>query len=811
MFVVLAALLTVTVMWVTPALGAAPTITAPFTATISDTADSLMVTDYTVADADGDAIIYNIDPAVPGLSIDASTGLVTASTAQSDGSYTLSITTNADSTPVTQAITYTVFTDAAAPAITGTLTANVAETDAVGTTVGTTITVTDVGDGAFYAISGTGSSDFVIDFFDGTLKVAQALDFETTPSYSLTLTVKDSKQTEVTDTIVLTITDANDAPVCSPASYTPSVAEDAALNDAVVTVTCTDVDAAGDTLTYALVGGNTNADFAIDSSTGAVTVAKLLDFETTPTYTIDAEVEDGTVTSTATITITITNVNEAPVCSPASYTPSVAENAAVNDAVVTVACTDVDVGDTLTYALGAGNTNSDFAIDPSTRAVTVAKLLDFETTQTYTIDAEVDDGTVTSTATITITITDVNDAPVCSPDSYAHTLVELAAVNSPVVTVTCTDVDAPSDTLTYALGAGDTNSDFAIDSSTGAVTTLKGNDGTVTSTATITITITDDKITAPLTSKIATLANSVAIPAYTVTADAGSTYAFDSPVTGLAIDSNTGVVSASAVLTAGSLDYIVVITTSSSVVAKETITNTVFADSADPVIGGSSVLTASVLKSAAVGTTVAITIVVTDTDSDDGFTYEIAGTGSDKFAMDYFSGALTTAASLDSNRYSLDLTVKDSKRTSVTDTIIINVNSANAHMPVFYTKRYKCPLMNEDEHLVSQKMKGFVYGQILVYSLGQLSSSAANNDGTLRKTNKVALARELEKNISPCEDTPSPSAVTIDGMSLVQKLSGSDKIFSQLAESVIASFLHGGSSSNRIDMVFGGWYLCCWT
>ena len=70
---------------------------------------------------------------------------------------------------------------------------------------------------------------------------------------------------------------------------------------------------------------------------------------------------------------------------------------------------------------------------------------------------------------------------------------------------------------------------------------------------------------------------------------------------------------------------------------------------------------------------------------------------------------------------------------------------------------------------------------VLAHPLGPLPWALASGDGSLRKTNKAALARELERNASLAEVIPEPSATIIDGMSLVQKLKGNDKTFPQLA------------------------------
>ena len=91
---------------------------------------------------------------------------------------------------------------------------------------------------------------------------------------------------------------------------------------------------------------------------------------------------------------------------------------------------------------------------------------------------------------------------------------------------------------------------------------------------------------------------------------------------------------------------------------------------------------------------------------------------------------------------------------------------------------------------------------VLAHPLGPMSWALANGDGTTRKTNKAALARELEKQVLPAETIPEPSATIIDGMSLVQKMKGNDQTFSQLAESVLTHILHEGVRSHRIDVVF---------
>ena len=95
----------------------------------------------------------------------------------------------------------------------------------------------------------------------------------------------------------------NQLPSFAQAAYSFSVLNNAANGTSVGTVSATDPDT-GDTVTYSITGGNTAGKFAINSSTGAITVASALG---TATYTLTVQVSDGNGgTDTATVTITAT-------------------------------------------------------------------------------------------------------------------------------------------------------------------------------------------------------------------------------------------------------------------------------------------------------------------------------------------------------------------------------------------------------------------------------------------------------------------------------------------------------------------------
>ena len=96
------------------------------------------------------------------------------------------------------------------PAFTGLSTAEdrirtIAENTAAGTTVGAPFRATDPdGDTLTYFLSGADATSFDINASSGQLRTRAALDYETTPSYSLMVTVADPSNE--TDSVAVTIT-----------------------------------------------------------------------------------------------------------------------------------------------------------------------------------------------------------------------------------------------------------------------------------------------------------------------------------------------------------------------------------------------------------------------------------------------------------------------------------------------------------------------------------------------------------------------------------------------------------------------------
>ena len=232
-------------------------------------------------------------------------------------------------------------------------------------------------------------------------------------------------------TITVTVTDVNDAPVITSDGGGATAAVNAAENQtAVTTVTATDPDA--DTVTFSITGGEDQGDFSIVPATGVLTFSSAPDFENptdgatsgSNTYIVEVTATDdgaGT-TDVQTITVTVTDGNDAPSITSNGGGATAAVNAAENQtAVTTVTATDPDA-DTVTFSITGGEDQTSFSIVSATGVLTFSSAPDFEIptdgatsgSNTYIVEVTATDngaGTLTDVQTITVTVTDVNEAP----------------------------------------------------------------------------------------------------------------------------------------------------------------------------------------------------------------------------------------------------------------------------------------------------------------------------------------------------------------------------------------------------------------
>ena len=203
----------------------------------------------------------------------------------------------------------------------------------VGAAVGQ-VQATDPGGGAVsYALTaGNDAGVFQLDATSGVLSVAGTLP---AGGAGLTVTATDAQGGVTRAPVVVAVADAAQQrapPVFPAAGWTFRVAEDAPVGTPVGTAAALDLD--GGPLTYALTAGNTGGVFALDASSGMLTVAGALDYETTASYALTLTASDAHGgTATATVAISVTDIAYAPRFAAAPHTFTLDDAAAVGTAV----------------------------------------------------------------------------------------------------------------------------------------------------------------------------------------------------------------------------------------------------------------------------------------------------------------------------------------------------------------------------------------------------------------------------------------------------------------------------------------------
>ena len=349
---------------------------------------------------------------------------------ESKNSYTVTVTA-ADPSNTSDIITVTItVTDVnEAPAFAAeTDTRTIAENTSAGQDIGAPVAATDPDTGATltYILGGTNAGDFNIDASSGQLQTKAALDYETKSSYSVEVSVRDSKAADGTGdsaaddtiTVTVTITNVDEAETVTLSSVQPQVGT-------ALTATLEDPDGgvSGETWVWArFIDPNSGwTDITGATSDSYTPVADDLGkyLRVTVSYT-DGHGSGKSAREVSDNPVRAAPVNNAaPAFSDTSTTRSVAENTVPGtDIGDPVAAVDPDAGDTLIYTLG-GTDAASFDIIASSGQLQTKGALDYETKPSYSVevsvrDSKAADGTGDSAAddtiTVTVTITNADEA-----------------------------------------------------------------------------------------------------------------------------------------------------------------------------------------------------------------------------------------------------------------------------------------------------------------------------------------------------------------------------------------------------------------
>ena len=372
---------------------------------------------------------------------------------------------------------------------------------------GTTVTATDFVIRApgglsdkFVVVAGTG------DTFDLALATGESLDYEafsdSNGEFNVEVWAVEGGVRSNALTLTVTVEDANDAPVFlnnaldRTLNFEAEIAENTATGTEIARVGALDRD--GDSVTYAITGGNTNSDFAINADSGAITIANQLDFETTESYTLtvtatglDANGDpDATTPDTATVTINVMDLND----ETPTYTESGDASARITDPAGNPSTDNISTGYSITIADADANNTFSVSVSGDSRdrfefvrqpnsdvwdlVLKAGEVIDEAEGATIALTYTVSDGdntAATTTAQPGSVSIGVVDSPIKLADadgnpvsSYTASIDEPGA-NAVLPQIMASVDDAPTGhTFTYA-EARDDSGLFLIDSGTGEI------------------------------------------------------------------------------------------------------------------------------------------------------------------------------------------------------------------------------------------------------------------------------------------------------------------------------------------------------
>lgn len=310
-------------------------------------------------------------------------------------------------------------------------TASVAENAPVGQPV-TRIAASDKdkgpdGEMVFVLVGDSNNKGFSLDSSSGVLSVSGRLDSERAGIVTLQVVVKNALQNIVTpDTsdfarIIITVTDANEAPYFIQKVYNSRVKEDSLPGTFVQKVTAIDDDSAKhpvtSKITYGISTGNIGNAFAIDADTGVISTLAKLDRESVAQYHLTITASDQglpPLSGNGTINVILEDVNDNAPRLFANCSGYVRENQPGGTLVMKLQPYDPDVDPNrgpFTFSI-TGTDFGKFLLDNGSGEITTTVRLDREAASSYNLSVRIsDDGSPPQSAVsfCSILVEDEND------------------------------------------------------------------------------------------------------------------------------------------------------------------------------------------------------------------------------------------------------------------------------------------------------------------------------------------------------------------------------------------------------------------
>ncbi|MEO7223260.1 MAG: cadherin domain-containing protein, partial [Devosia sp.] len=277
---------------------------------------------YTAAATDADSaavfgnIVYTLEGPDAGLfTINASTGvvkLIGSADFEADPGYSITVRATQGITSTTRAVTLSVndlndnnpVFQSGSTASVDENAANVAVYDANATDADTSF------GNIVYSLEGANAAAFTINAGTGVVTLTGAADFETLPSYALTVRATQGT-TSTTKAVTISVNNLNDQAPVFQSGTTASIAENTAASVVVYDANATDADSSATfgAIVYSLSGADASA-FNIDAATGEVRLNSAANFEAKTGYAFGVTATQGSTATTQNVALAVTNVNE---------------------------------------------------------------------------------------------------------------------------------------------------------------------------------------------------------------------------------------------------------------------------------------------------------------------------------------------------------------------------------------------------------------------------------------------------------------------------------------------------------------------
>ncbi|XP_072347533.1 cadherin-23 isoform X6 [Scyliorhinus torazame] len=251
--------------------------------------------------------------------------------------------------------------------------------------------------------------------------------------------------------------------------------ENASVGSSITKLWARDPD--NDTLVFGVVGEEASKHFAVESETGVVWLRQPLDREEISELQVEFSVSDKQSVIKGIVNIQVGDVNDnPPVFHNQPYSVRIPENTPTGTPIFIVNATDRDQGTGGSVLYSFQPPSRFFSIDGARGVVTVQRPLDYETTRAYQLQVngtdQDKDHPLSTLANLAVTITDIQDMdPIFVNLPYSTNIYENSPPGKTVRIITALDQDRGRPRgIGYTIVSGNTNSIFALDYISGALT-----------------------------------------------------------------------------------------------------------------------------------------------------------------------------------------------------------------------------------------------------------------------------------------------------------------------------------------------------